>query len=347
MSMIKQTPAEGEPGLVDMALTVSEGKKVKIEDITFSGNKHFADGKLRGQMTTKEKSFFRSGNFNREKYLEDKDKVIEFYKNHGYIDAVITNDSIWYSSDKTRMFINLTLKEGSRYYFGNMTWEGNKILSDQQIKKNIKIKPGKVYNQKKYDETLSKIHEIYQDEGYWYAQVDEKNIPSGDTLNFHLTITEGNPVHVRLVNIEGNTKTREKVIRRELTIMPDTIFKRSILGRSLRDLMITNFFANAEPGWDILPNGDIDLKIKITEKETGQFSIGAGYSQADKLVGTVGLGIPNLFGTGQTATLNVEFGQPAQHISILVTSNPGLLDTPTSLSGSAYLQNRQLVYLVY
>lgn len=335
----KQTPAEGEPGLVDLALTVNEGKKVKIKDITFSGNTHFLDSKLRRQMKTKQKSFFRSGNFDREKYLDDKDKVVEFYKNNGYIDAVVTDDSVWYNPDKTQMFISLDIKEGSRYYFGQMTWEGNKILSDQQVKKNIKIKPGKVYDQKKYDETLSKIHENYQDEGYWYAQVDEKNIPSDDTLNFHLNITEGNPVHVRLVNIEGNTKTREKVIRRELSIMPNTIFKRSVLGRSLRDIMITNFFGNAEPGWDILPNGDIDLKIKITEKETGQFSIGAGYSQADKLVGTVGLGIPNLFGTGQTATFNIEFGS-ARNTFDLSYLEPWFLDTPTSLSGSAYLQNR-------
>ncbi len=128
-----------------------------------------------------------------------------------------------------------------------------------------------------------------------------RQFPRGDTLDFHLSITENNPVHIRLINIEGNTKTHEKVIRRELVVKPGTIFKSDVLGRSLRDLMILNFFANVEPGWDILPNGDIDLKIKITEKETGQFSVGAGYSQTDKFVATIGLGIPNLFGTGQTA----------------------------------------------
>ncbi len=336
----QETPVEGEPDQVDVAVTIHEGQKVKIKAITFSGNRHFSAGKLRGQISTKAKSLFRSGGFNREKYVLDKDKIIDFYKNHGYIDAVITSDSIYYNPEKTKMFIHINLKEGSRYYFGSISWEGNKVISDQQIQNDIKFKPGAIYSQKKYDDSVNKIREGYQDEGYWYAHIDEKSLPKEDTVNFHLAITEGEPVHVRLVNIEGNTKTREKVIRRELTVIPGTVFKRSVLGRSLRDLMVTNFFANAEPGWDILPNGDIDLKIKVTEKETGQFSVGAGYSQLDKLVGTVGLGIPNLFGTGQTATLDAQFGSQTNSFSLSYLE-PWLFDTPTSLSGSAYLSNQQ------
>jgi outer membrane protein insertion porin family len=104
--------------------------------------------------------------------------------------------------------------------------------------------------------------------------------------------------------------------------------------------MILNFFSNVEPGWDILPNGDIDLNVKVTEKETGQFSVGAGYSAADKFVATIGLGIPNLFGTGQTATLDAELGGRRTTFSLSYLE-PWLLDTPTSLSGSLYSQNRQ------
>jgi outer membrane protein insertion porin family len=336
---IKQTPSAEDSTMMDAEIKISEGKKVKIAALTFAGNTQFTDKKLRGKMTTRPKSFFRSGSFNRDKYLEDKDKVTDFYKDHGYIDAVILGDSIWYSADKTQMYIRVSLSEGSKYYFGNISWEGNKLFPDDKFRKSIKFKPSGVYNQKKYDETIGKFHEIYQDEGYWYAQIDEKTNPRGDTLDFHLSITENNPVHIRLINIEGNTKTQEKVIRRELSIKPGTVFKRSILGRSLRDLMILNFFGNAEPGWDILPDGDIDLKINITEKETGQFSIGAGYSQTDKFVGTVGVGIPNLFGTGQTASVNVEFGANRNTFD-LSYSEPWLFDTPTSISGNLYTQDR-------
>jgi outer membrane protein insertion porin family len=335
----EKTSVEGEPSLVDLNLSITEGQRVRVAEITFDGNAHFTDGKLRGKMSTKRKGFLRSGNFNREKYLEDKDKVVEFYKNNGYIDAVVLGDSIWYNDDKTRMFIILTVREGIRYYFGDIDWEGNTIFTDQKLRKSVKFDPGKVYSQKKYDETIMKFHEMYQDEGYWYVQITENTVPKGDTLGFHLGITENQPVHIRLVNIEGNTKTKEKVIRRELVVKPGTIFKRSVLGRSIRELMILNFFSNVEPAWDILPNGDIDLKMKITEKETGQFTVGAGYSQRDKLVATIGLGVPNLFGTGQTATMDVELGGRRNTFSLSYLE-PWFLDTPTSVSGSFYLQER-------
>ena len=286
---VKKTPAENNQ--VDLDFDIHEGRKVRVESIAFSGNQRITASKIRKKMSTKQKSFFRSGSFNRDKYLDDKDKVVELYKDNGYIDAVITGDSIWYSPDKTHMYIKIGLREGDRYYFGNLTWQGNVIINNSQFEKNIKFRPGQIYNQKKYDETLNKYHEMYQDEGYWYAQIDEKNTPRIDTLDSHLSITENNPVHIRLINVEGNTKTREKVVRRELSIMPETIFKRDVLGRSLRDLMVLNFFSNVEPGWDVLPDGDIDLKIKVTEKETGQFQIGAGYSLLDKFVGTASLGI--------------------------------------------------------
>jgi outer membrane protein insertion porin family len=335
---VKKTPSEANQ--VDMQFDIVEGQKVKVESIAFLGNQHLTSSQIRRKMSTKQKSFFRSGNFNRDKYLDDKDKVVEYFKDNGYIDAVITGDSIWYSPDKTHMYIKIGLKEGDKYYFGNLTWQGNSIINNSQFQQNLKFKLGQVYNQKKYDETLNKYHEMYQNEGYWYAQIDEKTNPRGDTLDFHLTVTENNPVHIRLVNIDGNNKTREKVIRRELTIMPETVFKRDVLGRSLRDLMILNFFSNVEPGWDVLPNGDIDLKIKVTEKETGQFSIGAGYSQLDKFVGTIGLGIPNIFGTGKTASLNLELGKNLNTYDFSYL-DPWFRDTPTSISIDLYRQSRQ------
>jgi len=336
----QETPVPDDPGLVDLKLTIKEGEKVRIGAITFEGNKAFPDKKLRKKMSTKQKGFFRSGSFDSEKYLEDKDKVIAFYKEHGYIDAVILGDSITYSDNKTRMFINIRLKEGTKYYFGNLDWEGNTLFPDDDFKGAVKFKPGQVYDQKKYDDTMFKFHEKYQDQGYWYAEIKEESNARGDTVDFHWSITENNPVHVRMINIVGNTKTREKVIRRELTIKPNTIFKRSALGRSLREVMILNFFGNVEPEFEFLPNGDIDLKVKVEEKPTGQFSMGAGYSARDKLVATIGLGIPNLFGTGQTATLSTELGKTRNTFDISYME-PWLLDTPTSVSGQVYMQERR------
>jgi outer membrane protein insertion porin family len=337
---VEQIPVEGEEGLVDLKFRINEGDKVRVKRITFKGNREYTDKKLRSKMSTKQKGFLRSGSFEKEKYLEDKDKVIEFYKKNGYTDAVVLGDSIWYSDDKTRMFIEIEIREGTKFFFGKFTWEGNTVIPDEKIDGRIKQRKGEVYNQEKYDETLFKFYEMYQDLGYWYLQIDENTTSRGDTLDFHFVLTENDPAYIRKINVAGNTKTREKVIRRELYIKPGMIFKRSLLGRSLREVMILNFFGDVVPDWEILPNRDIDLIIRVEEKPTGQFSVGAGYSARDKFVGTVGLGVPNLFGTGQTATLNVDFGKVRNSFDASY-QEPWLFDTPTSIYGHLYIQNRR------
>jgi outer membrane protein insertion porin family len=239
---VERISVEGEEGQVDLKFTISEGEKVRVKRITFKGNREFTDKKLRGKMSTKQKSFFRKGSFEKDKYLEDKDKVVTFYKKNGYTDAVILGDSIWYSEDRTRMFIEIDIREGTKFYFGEFTWEGNEIISDDKISGRIKRLQGKVYNQEKYEENLFKFYEMYQDLGYWFVQIEENTVPRDDTLDYHFVITENDPAYIRKINIAGNTKTREKVIRRELFIKPGMIFKRSLLGRSLREVMILNFF---------------------------------------------------------------------------------------------------------
>jgi outer membrane protein insertion porin family len=335
-----ESPAEEDSGLVDLKFRIKEGEKVRVRSITFDGNREFTDKKLRGKMSTRQKGFFRSGSFEKDKYLEDKDKIIAFYKKNGYTDAVILGDSIWYSQDKQRMNIRIDLREGAKFYFGLFSWEGNSVIPDDKISGGIKQREGKVYDQEKYEETLFKFYEMYQDLGYWYLQIDENTSPRGDTLDFHLVLTENDPAYIRRIDIEGNSKTREKVVRRELYIKPGMIFKRSLLGRSLREVMILNFFGDVTPDWEILPDKDIDLKIKVEEKPTGQFSVGAGYSATDKLVATIGLGVPNLFGTGQTATLNVDLGSRRNSFDASY-QEPWLLDTRTSLYGHFYAQDRR------
>jgi len=347
-------PDSKEPDKVILTFKIDEGRKVKIGKISFVGNKQFTDDKLRSKMSTKQKSFFRSGTFDNEKFKEDKKKIINFYKKEGYIDAVITADSILFGDikvmrysafagttyvDVPNVYIKIYVDEGQRYYFGNFTWEGNEIFDDEKIGSIFNVKPEQKYNQEKYDEMVFKLYEMYQDEGYWYAAIDDKKTPRDQILDVHFSIVENLPVHVRLINIEGNTKTKDKVIRRELRVKPNTIFRRSVLGRSLRDVMVLNFFGNVTPDWNILDNGDIDLIIKIEEKPTGQFQMGAGYSARDKLVGTLGLGMPNFLGGGQTVDFNADFGKSRTTFSVSYFE-PWLLDTPTSLGLSVFYQER-------
>jgi outer membrane protein insertion porin family len=332
-------PDKTNPGRVVVTLRIDEGQKVRIKNITFTGNAAFSDDKLRGKLGNKRKSFFRSGSFDSEKYNEDKKKIVDFYKERGYIDAVVTGDSIWYSNDLRWMYIRLRIKEGPLYYFGKFTWKGNSVLDDSKVASAFKVKEGQTYNEDKYQKSLSKLYELYQDEGYWYTRIEEHKSPRDVIMDVEFEISEGEPAYVKMINIAGNTKTKEKVIRRELKIKPDTIFKRSILTRSLRDVMILNFFKDVQPDLAVRDDNNIDLTLKIEEKETGTFSMGAGYSAQDKLVGTIGLGFPNFFGGGQTVSLDAEYGS-ARLTFNLSYYEPWFRDTPTSIGLNIYYQER-------
>jgi len=328
------------PGEVVLKFKIKEGQKVKIKKITVEGNQLFSDKKIRKQMKNKQDSFFRSGEFDPEKYEEDKEKIVEFYKNEGYLDAEVVSDSIWYGPSRKDMFIQIRVFEGPQYEFGQVSWEGNKIFSQEKLQQAVKFEAGNVYDQKKYDKTLEELHALYLEEGYLYAQIVDETKTKANVVDINYLFSEGIPANIRKINIAGNTRTREKVIRRELWVKPGQRFRRSLLMRSLRDVTYLNYFANVLPDYEVLENGDIDLTIKVEEKPTGRISFGAGYSQRDKLVGTIGLGTPNLFGRGQTLQLNWDFGKTVQNVQLSFTE-PWFLDTPTSVGFDIYNTNRR------
>lgn len=328
------------PGEVILKLLIKEGKKVRIKKIYVLGNKAIKASKIRKQMENKEDRWWRGGEFNPDKYDEDKKKIVEFYKKEGYLDAQVVSDSVWYDSTQKNLFIQMVLSEGERYKFGEASWDGNKLFSTDKLKQQVKFKKGETYSQKKYDATLGNIYSLYLEEGYLYAQVEDKTTTRGEVMNISYNITEGVPANVNYISIQGNTKTKEKVIRRELSILPGQRFRRSLLMRSQRDVTYLNYFSKVEPDYQVLENGDIDLIMKVEEKPTGQIQFGAGYSARDKLVGNIGLGIPNFLGNGQSAKLNWDFGKTTHSIEFSFT-DPWFRDTPTSVGIDIYQINRK------
>jgi outer membrane protein insertion porin family len=319
---------------------IDEGEKVKIKKIYVQGNKDFSEGKIKKQMKTKQASLLRSGEFNSEKYQEDKGRITDFYKKNGYLDAEILSDSFWSDPSGKDMFIRLVLSEGERYKFGGVSFHGNTIFPEEKLRKVVKFNPGEFYDQKRFEETLTELNNLYQEEGYIYVQILDNTSTQGNVVNIDYQITEGVPANIHFVRIEGNIKTKEKVVRRELSVIPGRRFHRSILLRSLRDVMYLNYFSNVSPDIEVLPNGDIDLILKIEEKQTGTINFGAGYSAIDKLVGSIGLGIPNFMGNGQNVQLNWEFGKTTNSLQLDFTE-PWFRDTPTSVGLDLYKVNRR------
>jgi len=319
------------PDRLALAFNIDEGEKVKIKKIFFEGNDSFSDGKLRKQFEkTKQDGIFTGGDFNRGEYEEDKKKIPEFYKNNGFRDAVVIGDSIYYDERKKDMFIVVKVNEGTQYYCRNVEFEGNKILQSEFLKSIMDISKGDVYNYEKIQKGIEEIQGILSDRGYLLANINYPEKPVGqDSVDITVYIQEGNPVSVNMINIQGNTKTKEKVIRRELKIKPGERFSREKIMRSLRDVYQLNFFGNVEPeiGRQIVDD-KVDVTFLVEEKSTDTANMSAGYSERDGMIGSLGLSMNNLFGNGQQLSIDWQFGKIYRALQLGFTE-PYLFDTRT------------------
>jgi len=336
-------------GRVVLQVVIHEGQKVQIKRIRFFGNTVFSDGKLRKQMKkTKENRWWGGGDFDKEKFEADKEKVVEFYRNHGYRDAEIVSDSLYYGKEKRDMFIDIWVRESQCYYVGKISWEGNKLFPDKFLTSLLEFGEGDVFSQKKFEESIQgKVGGAYYDLGYIYAQINPREMLRGkDTLDVHFVIDEGNPVRIRKIQIAGNTRTKERVIRRELRIRPGDVFSKELLLRSQRELMMLNYFSKAIP--NVLPvnEKEMDISFKVEEKSTDTANLSAGWSELDRLIGNVGLGMNNLFGNGQKLSLDWNFGRYYRAFSLGFTE-PWFLSTPTLIGVSVYDTKRDPYYIGY
>ncbi len=320
---------------------IDERSKVKVDNVVMTGNSRVEAGQLIGKMRNRHRGFLKSSDFVQEKYEEDLKKVADEYHNLGFIDAYIISDSTVTDTLTNRMTIYLNVYEGPKYYFGKTEFKNNQAIPTPKLAHVLKYKEGDVFDADEYQKSLYEIYTAYQDIGHLHVRVaDEKSTRADSIIDISYDITEGLPSHVNMVKIVGNTKTKDHVIRREITMYPGDVFNRALVVRSARDIMALNYFANVEPSPIDLPNGDIDLEFKIQEKQTGQISAGAGYNSTDKLVGNLGLGIPNLAGNGQNLSFNVEFGSSRHTFSVSFTE-PWLFGRPTSLGTQLYTENRR------
>jgi len=336
-------------GRVNLFVRIDEGKKVQIKRIRFFGNTIFNDKVLRKQMKeTKEDRWWRGADFNKEEYQEDKQNVIVYYCNHGYRDAAILRDSLYYDDEKKDMFIDIWVREGRCYYFGNVTWEGNELFDEGLLNSLLEFKTGDVFSQEKFEKTRTeKVGGAYYDLGYIYAQISPKEtMRSGDTLDVHYIIDEKNPVKIRKIHISGNTRTKDRVIRREIRLRPGMIFSKELLLRSHRELMMLNYFANVVPDVLLVDEEHVDLSFNVEEKSTDTANMSAGWSELDRLIGSVGLGMNNLFGNGQQLNLDWNFGRYYRSFSLGFTE-PWFLNTPTSIGASIYDIKRDSYYIGY
>ncbi|RMH71518.1 MAG: outer membrane protein assembly factor BamA [Gemmatimonadetes bacterium] len=332
----------GEPdeqGRTPLTINITEGKKVKIETIQFEGNLAFSDKKLRKQFEdTKETRWYQSHYLDETQLESDLERLVDFYRRMGYINARVVGHTIGYDEDLAHMTITVTVEEGERFYFGEVDWDGNELFTKSQLQMVTQYKTGEIFDQKRFEETIQKYYEIYSDKGHIFASIIPDERVEGRVIHVTYRIDEGEPARVRNVVITGNTKTYEKVIRREINILPGEIFDRSKVIRSQRDILYLNFFDETQFQFDLQPvntvgpgggESEVDLFFGVAEKRTGTISAGAGYSSQDRVTGFLELAENNLFGRSQRLNLRWQFGRTRQDVEFGFTE-PWLWDTPTS-----------------
>ncbi|QNR25415.1 outer membrane protein assembly factor BamA [Croceimicrobium hydrocarbonivorans] len=290
---------------VILDIIVDRGERVKIRNINFIGNEKISDKKLRKAMDETVRSriwnIFKSSKLIEDDYDTDKGLIIEKYNSEGFRDARIIKDSI-YAVDDDRINIDIYVKEGPKYYFGDITWLGNSKYSDEVLSKVLAIQRGDVYDASFLNERLfvdpqgGDVSSLYLDNGYLFFNMVpvEVNVQN-DTIDLEIRIQEGRQATINKVTVVGNDRTNDHVILRELRTKPGELFRRSDIQRSLRELQQLGFFDPQKLNVEPKPNaetGTVDIQYIVAEQSTSQLELQGGWG-AGRIVGTLGLNFNN------------------------------------------------------
>ena len=286
-----------------LKINVDKNEKVKIKDITFSGNEVFDDGELRRAMEHTHKknwNIFQGSKFLPDKYEEDKEIVLDKYRENGYRDARIVDDTV-YAVSEDRIKIHMEIHEGKQYFFGDINWTGNTVYPSGMLMQRLKIDKGDPFDMALLNERINAAEDavgnLYMDNGYLFfnanpviSKIEE------DSVNIEVRIREGKQAQLNRVIIEGNTKTNEHVVRRELRTQPGDLFNRSAIQRSQRELAQLGHFDPEQMGIEPIninqSRGEVDLNYSLVEKPNDQLEISGGWG-AGMFVGTIGITFNN------------------------------------------------------
>ncbi|UCG65364.1 MAG: outer membrane protein assembly factor BamA [Deltaproteobacteria bacterium] len=319
----------------EVALTyqITEGDKVFIKKIQFIGNVNFDDGDLEDIMDTGEKWFLsfltNSGQLDRKKLESDISKIKSFYHNNGYIKAQVGEPDISYHKDEG-FIITITINEGPHYTIRKVSLEGDLIKEADELHKALKITEEKVYNREVIRSDALKLSEIYANEGFAFADISPqiKEDDKGHTVDITYRISKGEKVKFERIEITGNDRTRDKVIRRELEVVEGGYFSAQKLQRSAQNLHRLGFFEDVQVNTKKGSSGDnMILDINVKERSTGMLSLGVGYSSEEKAMGTFQISESNLFGRGHSLSARVSVSSKATRYTIRFTE-PWLFGKP-------------------
>ncbi len=327
-------------------IKIVEGEKILIKEIRLDGNKAFSDSKIKGVMETKEKWFMSwltgAGTYKEDVLKNDALLITDHYLNNGYINIKVGEPVVTLNEAKTALAVSIGITEGDQYRIGTIGFKGELLEPAATLRAKLKREPGSVFNRSTLRTDISTLTDVYGDKGYAFATINPLTRLDNEKKSVDMTfdVDKGDLVTIERINIAGNPKTRDKVLRREMRVSEGDLYNSSGLKRSKQNLMNLGFFeeANVATAKGSASN-KLNVNVDVKEKPTGTFSIGGGYSSLDKFIAQGSIQQANFLGLGLKANLSASLGGVSQTYALGLT-DPHFLDTKWTLGGDIYRSER-------
>jgi outer membrane protein insertion porin family len=328
---------------VDVYIVVDEHAKVEVRQVRFMGNKHATDNELKAVMGTQEGGWLSfitsSGTYREDAFDRDLLLITAYYYDKGYINVKLGKPEIELSGDKEYLYITIPIDEGLPYKIGHIDFKGDLLEPKENYFKKMSVREGDTFNRSHLGADITHLNDSYKDAGYAYVNVQPLTAIDADkrTVDIVFDVQKGNPVYFGKIIIRGNTKTRDKVIRRELRVYEGDLYNQTRLDRSKKLVTALGYFEKVELSTKAQEGAPdkIDVTIEVTERATGTFQIGAGFSSVENFIGQAQVSQNNLFGRGTTLQLQAQISSLRQLFTLRYL-DPYFLDTKLTFAFSAY-----------
>jgi outer membrane protein insertion porin family len=330
---------------VTVTFQIAEGRRISIDQIVIEGTQGLTPAQVRGAMDTQEREFYvLRGTVQRQRLDDDVDRIVQLYNDHGYVLARVEKSEINVDRENARATVRIVVVEGPQFKVGGVDVTGISLLPQEEIRKRILLKSGDVFSRTKLRESVTGITELYSAIGRASADVSPNTMQDlpNRLVNVVFEISEGPETYVERINISGNTRSEEKILRREIPMAEGDLFTSQKLARAKQRLTNLNYFDKVEA--KTVPGSSKDkivVNIDVTEKPTGLFSIGGGFSSQDGVLGTVDLSQRNFLGKGWEVFIRLRGGENLQTGTIGFT-DPWLFDRPLAAGFDLFSTRRVL-----
>jgi len=338
-------------GRAIVTVYIEEGLRVHVTQISFKGISVLKPKEILKVMKTRPDTLFSSGILKEGEFAVDLDSIVQLYRSKGYIDAKIVNVERNYNTAKTNVFVVIEISEGKQYFTGNITIEGNDKFPLEDLKKELKVKEGDVYSPPQLNKDLGKLRDYYYSRGYLDARIKASSTLNESTnrMDIAYKIMEGDITYVNKVDVRGNARTKDIVIRREISVIPGEVCDSIKLKKSQEKLQNLGYFKYVDVS--LRPTEDRskkDIVVEVEEQKTGEISFGAGYSSIDYLIGFVEISqknfdimnFPSFIGGGQKVRLRTELGSKRQDY-VLSFTEPWFLGRKLSAGFDVFKRTRK------